>query len=194
MLHQKTTPGMLAAARAVGHALVLAGVVLIVGLIVGLTGLTPPVATAQIETTDGPDPSLDPFIDIASETFPAPATELPADVQLRLGETAALDGGALQLTFSQVAEDSRCPRDVLCIWMGRAVVRLEVVVDGVERHSATVTLYPGPRTQRSPDLDATVGRYVLSLADLQPYPTAGRAGRTDPPAERVATIHVAITR
>ena len=75
----------------------------------------------------------------------------------------------------------------MCVWMGRAVVGLHVVLDGVDRGDVDVTLYPGPQTRGSPDLDATVDRYVISLADLQPYPVAGNPQPLD---QRVATIRV----
>ena len=112
---------------------------------------------------------------------------MPGDVQLRVGETATLDGGALQISMVQVSEDSRCPMNVMCVWMGRAVVGLHVMVDGVDRGDVNVTLYPGRQPQNMADADATVDRYVISLADLQPYPVAGQPRPLD---QRVATIRV----
>jgi hypothetical protein len=153
-----------AVARGVTHAVILAAL----GLTLGLTGLNPPAVTAQSVQEQ----------------------QVPVDVQLHVGETASLEGGALQVTMLQVSEDSRCPMDVLCVWMGRAVVSLHVLIDGVDRGDVNVTLYPGPRTQRAPDLDATVDRYAISLADLQPYPVAGRP---EPLDQRIATLRVAAT-
>jgi hypothetical protein len=157
-----TKNGTLAAlARGATHAVILAAL----GLSIGLTGLAPSAATAQVEAIQ----------------------QVPADVQMHVGETATLEGGALQLSMVQVSEDSRCPMDVMCVWMGRAVVGLHVVLDGVDRGDVNVTLYPGPQTRRSPDLDATIDRYVISLVDLQPYP---RAGQPEPLDQRIATIRV----
>jgi hypothetical protein len=169
--------------RGAGHILILAAL----GLAIGLAGLLPVSATAQPEAAE---PSVtaeqaEPIADVG--TPPTDVQQLPGDVQLRVGETATFDGGALQLSMIEVSEDSRCPRDVMCVWMGRAVVRLHVVLAGVDRGDVSVTLYPGPRTQRSPDLDATVDRYVISLVDLQPYPSAGNPQPLD---QRVATIRV----
>jgi hypothetical protein len=115
----------------------------------------------------------------------AGAQPVPADVELHVGDSASLDGGALQVALVQVEEDSRCPRNVMCIWQGRAVVRLRATVDGVDRAEVTASLDPGP--QQPTDLDVAVGRYVLSLTDLQPYPEAGQPQPLD---QRVATIHV----
>ena len=174
-----TSNGALAAlARGVTHTVILAAL----GLSIGLTGLAPSAVTAQVEATQQAEPTAE------VGASPAPAQQLPGDVQLHVGETATLEGGALQFTMVQVSEDSRCPMDVMCVWMGRAVVGLHVVLDGVDRGDVSVTLNPGPQSQRSPELDATVDRYVISLVDLQPYP---RASQPEPLDQRVATIRIA---
>ena len=158
-----TNTGLRAAlARGATNTLILAAL----GLAVGLAGLVPTAATAQVEQVP----------------------QIPGDAQLRVGETASFEGGALQVSMVQVSEDSRCPMDVMCVWMGRAVVGLQVVVDGVDRGDVDVTLYPGRQAQPSPDANATVDRYVISLADLQPYP---KASQPEPLDQRVATIRVA---
>jgi hypothetical protein len=114
--------------------------------------------------------------------------QTPADIALRIGETATLDDGHLLVTLMGVTEDSRCPKDVMCVWSGRASVALHVVVDGLDRGDVTATLYPGRQDQRSPDRDAVVDRYVLALIDLQPYPDRSQAA----PAQVVATIRAEV--
>lgn len=47
-----------------------------------------------------------------------------------LGETIRL--GAVEVTPRSVIEDSRCPTDATCVWVGRAVLRAEVD-DGARR-------------------------------------------------------------
>jgi hypothetical protein len=116
------------------------------------------------------------------------ALPVPADVELHVGDVATFDGGALQVALVQVEEDSRCPSNVMCVWQGRAVVRLHATVDGVDRGEVTASLDPG--SQRSPDLDAVVDRYVISLTDLQPYP---QTGQSQPIDQRVATMHVRVS-
>jgi hypothetical protein len=159
--------------RGVAHALLLT----IVALTAGIGALLPAVAVAEMQEP-APAPS----------SSPDPGSTVPADIQLQAGQTATLEGGALQVTFVDVIEDSRCPMDVMCVWMGQAVVSLHVVLDGVDRGEVVVTLYPGPQARGPRYHDATVDRYVLSLADLQPYP---RAGQPQPLDQRVATIRVA---
>ena len=155
-------------ARAVTHALLLA----VIGVVVGLTSLTAAAAEADPAPGAAPDGAV--------------VRQVPADVQLRVGESATLDNGALQVTLVAVPEDSRCPKDVMCVWSGRAVVTLHIELDGVDRGQVKATLMPG---RRSPsDLDAVVDRYVLALTDLQPYPDRSHP---QPTLDTVATIRIA---
>lgn len=55
------------------------------------------------------------------------AAAAPGVVSVRLGETARL--GGVTVRPIAVVEDSRCPRDVDCIWAGR--LRLRAAVSGV---------------------------------------------------------------
>ena len=49
-------------------------------------------------------------------------------VKIPLGETVRLDDVAL--TFVKVLEDSRCPKNVTCIWQGRIIVQVAVKREG----------------------------------------------------------------
>lgn len=98
---------------------------------------------------------------------------LDAPFTLRVGQSAVLDEPAVTVTFTAVPDDSRCPVDVVCVWMGDAVVRL--------------TLHVGPPDGDGPDLlaDLHTSReprstpwgpyYELRLLALEPEP------RMDPP-------------
>ncbi|MFC1920637.1 hypothetical protein ACFLYQ_02800 [Chloroflexota bacterium] len=50
------------------------------------------------------------------------------EFQLKIGESAAIQGENLNITFLEVLEDSRCPKNVTCIWAGRAnsLVRITI--------------------------------------------------------------------
>jgi hypothetical protein len=152
--------------RCLGHAALLA----VVGLAIGLAAFGPTLADAQVQ------------LPARTET-----PQTPTDLQLHVGETATVDDGALLLTLVEVTEDSRCPKDVMCVWMGRAVVALHVVVDGVDRGDTDVTLMPARQPQGATDANATIDRYVITLADLQPYPAASQPQPLD---QRVATLRV----
>ena len=49
--------------------------------------------------------------------------------KLPLGKTYTLD--QVELVFVDVLSDSRCPKDVTCVWAGQAVALVEVYKDQV---------------------------------------------------------------
>lgn len=181
--------------QGVARALLLAALALVLGLGCAL----PFDAVAQSETptptTDAPQQIPDPTQVTAPDATPAPSPVADqsglGDVQLGVGQAAKLDGGALQVTLLRVEEDSRCPSNVMCIWAGRAVVVVDVSVGGVARGEQKLVLFPTRRVPvPSPDLDAIVDRYVLSLVDVQPYPLAGG---NQPLSQKTATIRVTVS-
>ena len=44
---------------------------------------------------------------------------LDEEFSLRIGQTASIAGENLEIRFDEVVEDSRCPKNVTCIWAGR---------------------------------------------------------------------------
>jgi hypothetical protein len=107
------------------------------------------------------------------------------DVDIRHGEMTSLDNGALHLTFIQVDEDSRCPREVDCVWQGQAVATIHVVADGQDHGDVALTLASQPPNDSAPV--ATVGAYDLRLDALSPYPMSSQPS---PPEQYVATVHI----
>jgi hypothetical protein len=72
----------------------------------------------------------------------------------------------LRIKFVAVEDDSRCPADVKCVWVGNAAVRLDVSTSRRDGKSLTLN------TSRS---SALVGEtqyqgYKLRLVELNPYP------------------------
>ena len=112
-------------------------------------------------------------------TLPARAAqaddEAPAapDLQIPYGQMASVDDGALKLTFVALDEDSRCPREVMCVWQGRAVIRLRAVLDGADQGEVALTTTVVPRTSPS-TVDVAVGPYTLRLVGLTPYPSVNQ--------------------
>jgi hypothetical protein len=65
-----------------------------------------------------------------------------AVASLPLGGTVRVEGTDLHVTFERVAQDSRCPRNVTCVWAGEATVELRLRdADGSER--PIVLVIPG---------------------------------------------------
>ncbi|WP_412069909.1 hypothetical protein [Rubrivirga sp. IMCC43871] len=98
-------------------------------------------------------------------------------VAVPLGESANLDG--LTLAFQAIAEDSRCPEGVDCVWEGRATVRL--TVQGADHTLAIVD------PEREPDAGVRVGQRVLFAVALTPYPSE-TAPSSDRPVVTVASF------
>ncbi len=99
--------------------------------------------------------------------------------ELTVGADAEVAGTHLRLRFLGVADDSRCPLDVQCVWAGNAVVRLRLT--GGEAASDV-----GLNTGLDPK-SAPYAGYTVVLSGLAPAP---RSGTTIPQASYVATLEV----
>jgi hypothetical protein len=87
--------------------------------------------------------------------------------KLTLGSTQRFEvnGQQVDVTFEQILEDSRCPKDVVCVWEGQAKLQfaLNVPALGLSR-KVTPTLRAG-----HPELgQVTVGTIGLDLVGLSP--------------------------
>lgn len=88
--------------------------------------------------------------------------------KLPLGETYTLD--QVELVFVDVLSDSRCPKDVTCVWAGQAVALVEVYKDQVLIERKEVVFEPGKNTNLNiKTLCANKGLRVLAN-NLLPYP------------------------
>jgi hypothetical protein len=80
---------------------------------------------------------------------------------LQVGQSAQVD--SLEIVFSRVVQDSRCPSDVVCVWAGDAAV--EILLTRPETERIAVTLHTTLRPNK-----AMVDGYVLHLVRVDPYP------------------------
>lgn len=91
------------------------------------------------------------------------------EFSLAISQRAELIGEDLTVTFKDVSEDSRCPKNVTCVWEGRAVCNLTVQKAGVT--GELVLTQPGltatPATQEYQG-------YQYSFR-VEPYPEAGKS-------------------
>jgi hypothetical protein len=97
--------------------------------------------------------------------------------ELAPGQSAQV--GPLKVSFSGVASDSRCPVDVVCVWAGDAVARIELsqptgAVETRELHTM------------SPQ-GVTYGSYQIELVRLDPAP---RSTQPIPPASYRLVVRV----
>ena len=108
-------------------------------------------------------------------------TRLGEEFNLRVGETAYIADTRLSIRLNAVPEDSRCPRDVVCVWAGNARVSLSLRdfsnVDAVDVNSTIE-----PRT-------VTRWGYTVQLVDVQPVPISGQ-----PIAAQDYVVRLVVTR
>ncbi len=86
------------------------------------------------------------------------------------GENKFLKEYQMNVTFKGISEDSRCPKDVTCIWAGVAVAQVEVM--GTTTRPMTLNLASMNNKGRNYSKSAEFNGYTISLADVQPYPGA----------------------
>jgi hypothetical protein len=92
----------------------------------------------------------------------------PTEIELRFGQEVQVGGSVLKVSFANVAEDSRCPADVVCVWQGNAGVEIGVRMGMGPTYPLRLNTTVEPRDARWQDLRFT-------LLEVRPYP------RTDTP-------------
>ncbi len=97
-----------------------------------------------------------------------PSFELQKPFSLQVGEQKmAIGTPDMIVHFTQVTQDSRCPKGVNCIWEGEAIAELVIGKMGVD--TLALTYQPGREK-------ASVGRasgYSFRLLEVNPYPEKG---------------------
>jgi len=103
---------------------------------------------------------------------------LGQDFKIKYGQELTVKGTGLKVKFESV-EDSRCPKDVTCVWAGDAKVVITVrrgnaKESKMELHTSTQLTQAGKYQ-----------RYVIKLVALDPYP---RTSVKEEPSDYVATV------
>ncbi len=87
---------------------------------------------------------------------------------LKTGELFSFENKSIQ--FKKVISDSRCPKDVTCIWAGEAKVLIAVMENGKQVKEQIVTLTAAEDfTFGFADSE---GLYNMNSLNLYPYPVA----------------------
>lgn len=86
----------------------------------------------------------------------------------QLGVGDVLDLGNISLNFKNVVSDSRCPKDVTCIWAGEAVVSIEVYENGKCIEEKLITVNSSHISLEFPGGDFL---YKITGISLSPLPT-----------------------
>ncbi len=96
---------------------------------------------------------------------------LDREFRLRLGQTALIEGTGFTISFTGVDEDSRCPKDVLCVRAGQATVTLAVARGGHDLGTINLT---SPASDEFPG-SQVIEAYILQLVNVEPYPESSHA-------------------
>lgn len=98
-----------------------------------------------------------------------PAGSLPKEAalgqefEIRIGQQVSIKSEGLKVIFSYVAEDSRCPEGVQCVWAGNGKIVLRI---NKGRRGANLLRL---NTTVDPRQDDYLG-YDVKLVSLSPYP------------------------
>ena len=93
----------------------------------------------------------------------AAVVEPGASFTLAPGQTAAVKGSDIQITFNKVREDSRCPVDVTCVWAGDAKIEIVISRNGAADEAKILSITP-------PNNEAAVGNLRITFVSLAPVP------------------------
>jgi hypothetical protein len=95
------------------------------------------------------------------------APSLGQEFVLGGGQEAVFRGDDLNVRFSELLEDSRCPTEVECFWTGQA--RIAVIVQPTGRPSTTAYFNTNPAPRENVQT-VRAGDYSVELKKLEPYP------------------------
>jgi hypothetical protein len=107
-------------------------------------------------------------------------------LSLNEGQSAGLSGGG-RLTFVNVVNESRCPTGVQCVWAGTATVRFRLAKAAGDTPFDVLAVLPGGvgKDDVANQLPVDTLGVSLTLAELTPYPVAGKD-----PGKRRALVRV----
>ncbi len=87
-------------------------------------------------------------------------------VYLKEGENKFLEQYKMNVTFKQMSEDSRCPKDVNCIWAGIATAEIEVM--GVATRPMILKISTVNDNNKGYSTSQNFNRHRISLVEVSP--------------------------
>ena len=112
--------------------------------------------------------TADPLVLKSSENSTKSNMENENIVYFNEGENKFLKEFEMNVTFQKVAEDSRCPADVECVWAGVATVDVQLM--GTYTRPVNVKLSSIDDVKKGYSKSAIFNGYKISLVELTPYP------------------------
>ena len=93
-------------------------------------------------------------------------------VYLAEGENKFLKEFEMNVTFKRMVEDSRCPKDVECIWAGNAMAEVELM--GLYTRPVTIQLSTMNDTSKNYVNTQNFNGYSISLIEVTPETTSAK--------------------
>lgn len=112
-------------------------------------------------------------VEIAKKESKAAQQEI---IYLKEGESKFLKDQELTVTFKTITEDSRCPKDVNCVWQGVATAQVELM--GLYTRPRIITLNNLSDTSKGYLKSQVFNGYEISLVELSPQPTSEKTFKT----------------
>lgn len=89
---------------------------------------------------------------------------------IKVNQIAVMTSDDVQITLTNIAEDSRCPIGVECIWQGQVSLYLNLVKNNKDIGNFTLTSRSGDKELMSQVIDG----YNISVVKVEPYPIKGQ--------------------
>lgn len=89
-------------------------------------------------------------------------------IYFKEGENKFLKEQQMNVTFKGISEDSRCPKDVQCVWSGVAVAQVEVMT--TTSRPMTLQIASIENAGKNYHKSAFFSGYEIQLAEVTPYP------------------------
>lgn len=85
--------------------------------------------------------------------------------KIRFQET--LSDGNISIKFLEVVNDSRCPANANCVWLGNAEIKFELMENN---ESIPFELFANAISQLGMSNDTIISDYSIEVITLEPYP------------------------
>jgi len=91
--------------------------------------------------------------------------------KLSYGEMLNYDD--VKIKFVEVLQDSRCPKNVDCVWAGEVVILVDIFVKGKKNEQMKLTLSPTNQVQNQIGNLYSSEKLKISVFNVLPYPVFG---------------------
>src|SRR3989344_4754754 len=97
---------------------------------------------------------------IPDTSFGAISTYMGTEFELKVNQEAVITSENIRIKFLEILEDSRCPRDVRCIWAGQVRILVNIMKNNQDMGNFELAIYyTGKNDAKTQSFD----KYVIEL-------------------------------